>query len=124
MTVNWDDELVAAATAALEPVADGDFRTVGAAVRDVSGAIYTGVNLFHFTGGPCAEMVALANAGGARLVRVVAVGDENRGVLAPCGRCRQVLMDLAPGIRVMLPDGAVRPVEELLPQAYRWSEGL
>ena len=33
--MNWDEELVVAAVAALTPVADGDFRTVGAAIRGV-----------------------------------------------------------------------------------------
>lgn len=122
--MNWDEDLVAAATDALTPVADGEFRTVGAAVRDASGGIHTGVNLFHFTGGPCAEMVALANAGGVAVVRIVAVGDEGRGVLNPCGRCRQILMDLAPGIEVMLADGRTLPVERLLPSSYHWSESL
>ena len=122
--MNWDEELVVAAVEALTPVADGDFRTVGAAIRGVDGAIYTGVNLFHFTGGPCAEMVALANAGGVQVVRIVAVGDQGRGVVSPCGRCRQVLLDLAPGVEVMLPGGTTSPVEELLPQGYHWSEGV
>ena len=32
--------------------------TVAAAAMDVHGQIYTGVNVKHFTGGPCAEVVA------------------------------------------------------------------
>lgn len=122
--MSWDEELVAAAAEALAPVADGEFRTVGAAIRDVAGTIFTGVNLFHFTGGPCAEMVALANTGAVEVLRVVAVGDQGRGVVSPCGRCRQVLMDLAPGIEVMLPGGTTAPVEQLLPRGYHWSEGV
>ena len=33
---------------------------MGAAVRASDGRMFPGVNLFHFTGGPCAELVALA----------------------------------------------------------------
>ena len=38
-------------------------HTMGAAVRDADGRMFAGVNLFHFTGGPCAELVALGAAG-------------------------------------------------------------
>jgi cytidine deaminase len=118
--VTSDEELVAAAAAAL-PTSTG-FHTVSAALRDAEGHVHTGVNLFHFTGGPCAEMVALANAVGCRPVRIVAVGDGERGVMAPCGRCRQIMLDLFPGIEVMLGDRVVT-VEALMPDAYRWSAG-
>lgn len=114
-----DDALVAAAEQALDDLSS-DRHSVGAAALDAEGRIHTGVNLFHFTGGPCAEMVALANAAGRRVVRIVAVGDGGRGILAPCGRCRQILLDLHPGVEVVLPDGVV-PVADLLPAAYRWS---
>lgn len=99
-------------------------HTVGAAVRTADGRIHTGVNLFHFTGGPCAELVALATAraqGGRDPQCIVAVGNHGRGVLAPCGRDRQVLLDLHPSCRVIVP--AERglesvPVTSLLPRAY------
>jgi cytidine deaminase len=123
-----DTELVARATAVIDTNTDGDtgVHTVGAAVRDASGRIHLGVNLYHFTGGPCAELVALgaARAAGAReLVGIFAVGDGGRGVIAPCGRDRQVLVDYYPGIRVLVPtpDG-VRSVAapDLLPYAFDW----
>jgi len=117
----WDEELVDAATAALVGAADGKFRTVGAAVRNTDDTIHVGVNLFHFVGGPCAEMVALANTVG-HAARIVAVGDEDRGVVAPCGRCRQIMIDLFPQIEVLLPNHQIIPVADLMPGAYRWSE--
>jgi cytidine deaminase len=49
-------------------------------VRTVDGHMYGGINVYHFTGGPCAELVALghARASGAReLVTVVAVGNRS-----------------------------------------------
>ena len=100
---------------------------MGAAVRGIDGRMYAGINLYHFTGGPCAELVALgrARAEGARELRtIVAVGNEDRGVAGPCGRDRQILVDYHPTIRVLLPtaDG-VRSVlaTDLLPDAYRWT---
>lgn len=101
-----DTELVDLARSLIDAHSDGLIHTVGAAVRDREGRTYGGVNLFHFTGGPCAELVALAaaRAGGARqLDTIVAVGDQGRGVIGPCGRDRQVLSDYHPEIRVILP---------------------
>ncbi len=100
--------------------------TMGAAVRAADGRLYTGINLYHFTGGPCAELVALghARASGARdLTTIVAVGNENRGLFAPCGRDRQILVDYHPGIRVLLPtpEGNCSALAtDLLPGAYHW----
>ncbi|MDX2008172.1 MAG: hypothetical protein SFU83_23255 [Meiothermus sp.] len=107
-------------------VLEGERHTVAAAVRDHRGRVYTGVNLYHFTGGPCAEPVALAvaaanNAGTLELI--VAVGNRGRGVLAPCGRCRQILFDYFPDIEVLVQgNGEVRRVgiRELLPYTYDW----
>jgi cytidine deaminase len=88
-----------------EPEKDG-VHTMGAAVRDRDGRTYTGINLYHFTGGPCAELVALgtARAQGARhLTHVVAVGNHGRGPVGPCGRDRQLLLHYYPGIGVIVP---------------------
>jgi cytidine deaminase len=120
-----DEELIAAATQVIDRNGDGETHTVGAALRDEHGAVHVGVNLFHFTGGPCAELVVLgaARAAGAREPRtIVAVGDAGRGVLSPCGRDRQVFADQHPEMRVILPTeyglGVVRAVD-LLPHAYQ-----
>ena len=87
------------------PDEDG-VHTMGAAVRSRDGRMFPGVNLYHFTGGPCAELVALGAAraaGATELTHIVAVGNHGRGVKSPCGRDRQVLADYYPGIRVVLP---------------------
>lgn len=106
--------------------ADGSYlNTVASAVMDVHGDIYTGVNGYHFTGGPCAELVALgvaAAAGADPIALIVAAGDEGRGVMPPCGRCRQVLLDQQPDCRVIVPDGdgaSSVPARELLPHSYQ-----
>jgi cytidine deaminase len=63
------------------------------------------VNIYHFTGGPCAELVALGAAraaGATELTHIVAVGNHGRGVKSPCGKDRQILADYHPGIHVVL----------------------
>jgi cytidine deaminase len=100
---------------------------MGAAVRSADGRLYGGINIYHFTGGPCAELVALghARASGAReLTTIVAVGNCGRGPVGPCGRDRQVLFDYHPGIRVILPTPeGIRSVEirHLMPLGAVWS---
>ncbi|MER7243775.1 cytidine deaminase [Kribbella sp. NPDC000426] len=124
-----DRELIELARRTVDANTDGPdgVYTMGAAVRGIDGRMYAGINLYHFTGGPCAELVALghARASGAReLTTIVAVGNEGRGVQGPCGRDRQVLLDYHPGIRVILPSedgpGSVLATD-LLPGAYRWT---
>src|SRR5699024_7349610 len=102
-------------------------HTVAAAAMDTTGRIHTGVNVNHCTGGSCAEIVAIgtaAAAGAGPLVTIAAVGDHDRGVLSPCGRCRQVILDLHPDALLILPDRAtgaetITAVPALLPHAYR-----
>ncbi|MFF0269562.1 cytidine deaminase family protein [Kribbella sp. NPDC004536] len=123
-----DLELIEVARRTVDANTDGPdgIYTMGAAVRGIDGRMYAGINLYHFTGGPCAELVALgrARAEGAReLTTIVAVGNENRGIFGPCGRDRQILVDYHPTIRVILPsaDGpGAALATDLLPGAYRW----
>ncbi len=127
-----DLALVEAARAVIDAATDAGpgedgIHTMGAAARATDGRVFTGVNLYHFTGGPCAELVALATAraGGAHtLTTIVAVGNHGRGPVGPCGRDRQVLFDQHPGIRVILPtrDGPrSATIEDLMPLATAWS---
>ena len=103
-------------------------HTVASAAMDTLGNIYTGVNVAHFTGGPCAELVVLgaavtANAG--PLTTIVAVGDGGRGALAPCGRCRQILLDLHPDCIVVVPSPTGPtdvPIRDLLPSSYHFPD--
>ncbi|MGL5928344.1 MAG: cytidine deaminase family protein [Dermatophilaceae bacterium] len=100
---------------------------MGAAVRGVDGRIFTGVNLYHFTGGPCAELVALGAAraaGATEITHIVAVGNHGRGPIGPCGRDRQAFLDYYPDARVILPtrDGPRSVLAaDLLPLATVWS---
>lgn len=122
-----DLALIEFARGIVDANSDGLVHTVGAAVRDREGRMYGGINLFHFTGGPCAELVALATAraeGARDLETIVAVGGGDGGVIGPCGRDRQVLSDYHPGIRVLIPTPeGVRSVgvASLLPWAFAWT---
>ncbi|MGW5255831.1 cytidine deaminase family protein [Streptomyces sp. NPDC004012] len=103
-----DHELIEFARQIVDANTDGDdgVHTMGAAVSGADGKMYGGINVYHFLGGPCAELVALghARASGAReLSTIVAVGNLGRGPVGPCGRDRQVLFDYHPSIRVILP---------------------
>lgn len=117
-------QVVEAAEHLAVTLGDDPNHTVSAAAVDSSGRIHTAVNVYHFTGGPCAELVLLGTAAAANagpLLAIAAAGDQGRGLIPPCGRCRQVLLDLQPGISVAVP-GAVgpelRPIQALLPDAY------
>jgi cytidine deaminase len=119
--------LVQRATEIVTRRGDGSVNTVAAAARATDGRIVTGMNVYHFTGGPCAELVLLGNAaseGMERLEVMVAVADRDRGIVAPCGRCRQMLLDYQPHIRVIISSEGVDcsvSIDELLPYANRWS---
>ncbi|MBC7760916.1 MAG: hypothetical protein H7201_03790 [Candidatus Saccharibacteria bacterium] len=83
-----------AAEAIVRSLPDNGTHTVASAAMDTMGNGHTRVNVFHFTGGPCAELVVIAAAAQALagpLVSIVAVGDRDRGVLAPRGRALRVV---------------------------------
>ncbi|KAL4947703.1 thioredoxin-like protein [Aspergillus filifer] len=118
--------LVETATRTINSIPFSEDHSVASAAISADGRIFTGVNVYHFTGGPCAELVVLgvaAAAGASQLTHIVAVGNNQRGILSPCGRCRQVLLDLQPGINVILgPSGGKSDrsvaISELLPTSY------
>lgn len=121
-----DHELIQAAAHLARTRCRGDNHTMAAAARARDGRIVTAMNAYHFTGGPCAELVVIGAAaaqGAYELVTVVAVGDRDRGVVPPCGRCRQALLDYFPDIGVIVGTGdRVRTVRitDLLPESYVW----
>jgi cytidine deaminase len=120
-----EQRVLDAALRQAEALAGNPNHTVAAAAMDIAGRTFTAVNDYHFTGGPCAELVVLglaASAGAAPLTTMVAVGDGGRGVIAPCGRCRQVLLDQQPGCNVIVPtpDGPeLVSIRHLLPFMYQ-----
>ncbi|MBF4570817.1 cytidine deaminase [Plantibacter sp. VKM Ac-2880] len=117
-------QVIDAAEALARTLGDNPNHTVAAAVMDLNGRVHQAVNVYHFNGGPCAELVALgvaATAGATQLLTIAAAGDRGRGLIPPCGRCRQVLLDQHPNILVVVPGGdgpVMRPIRELLPDSY------
>lgn len=116
--------VIAAAEALAGMLGGNPNHSVAAAVMDASGFIHEAVNVHHFTGGPCAEVVALGKVAAAHagpLLAIAAAGDGGRGLIPPCGRCRQVLLDLHPDIMVAVPGDTgptMQSVRKLLPWAY------
>ncbi|NED13785.1 cytidine deaminase [Streptomyces sp. SID9124] len=123
-----DHELIEAAAHVARTRCRGDNHTMAAAARAQDGRVITAVNAYHFTGGPCAELVligAAAAEGAYDLRTIVAVGDRDRGVVPPCGRCRQVLLDYFPTLKVIVGKGErMRTVliTDLLPETYVWAD--
>ncbi len=99
---------------------------VGAAVLCADGRVFSGCNIENASYGltMCAERVALFAARSASATRIVllAVVGDTRAPIAPCGACRQVMVELAPDADVILSNkvGAVHltRVADLLPGAF------
>lgn len=99
---------------------------VGAAVLCSSGQVYLGCNVENsaYPAGICAERGALAAAiaaGERDFVRMAVIARSDRPV-PPCGMCRQVIAELAPGMPIILAnlEGAMIETtpEQLLPGAF------
>ena len=97
------------------------FRVGAAAVVD-DGRVVVGCNVENAAYGVvlCAEcglVSSLFATGGGRLVAFTCC-DSDRALLLPCGRCRQLLWEHGgPDLLVDTPSG-VRPMSELLPEAF------
>ncbi len=99
---------------------------VGAALLGRSGRVYTGCNVENasYPAGICAERCAVAKAvseGEREFLAIAVVGDTD-GPCAPCGICRQVLVEFGLGMLVIMANlkGDVRALAacELLPGAF------
>ncbi len=99
---------------------------VGAAIRTSEGRVYTGANIETATLnlGMCAERLALFKAlsEGEREFTDLAVVASTGKVCPPCGGCRQILWEYAPGLRVILageePEPTIITIEELMPLPF------
>lgn len=121
-----DKELLEAALAARERAyAPYSKFLVGAAVRAISGKIYTGCNIENASYGLtiCAERSALFSAVGAgerRFTALCVVGDTEAPI-SPCGACRQVMAEFkVPKIILANLKGDVKEytLDELLPLSF------
>lgn len=99
---------------------------VGAALLGESGNVYLGCNVENASYGLtwCAERTAIGNAiaSGERRFVAIAIVAATPGPCAPCGACRQALVEFGEAIRVIMAnvDGAIeeKTAGELLPEAF------
>lgn len=106
---------------------DGIYNhTVGAAIRCKNGKVYTGVNCDGIHGS-CAEYITMGiavSAGEREFDTIVAVHDKHiNNVIAPCGNCRQMLLEYCSDIKVILNDDEGKlikvGIKDLLP--FSWA---
>lgn len=127
MTIGREALLGAAREAAAGAYAPYSQFPVGAALAFADGTVVTGANVENASYGLslCAETVAAAQAlsGGRRsgLIAIAVTGPG--GQITPCGRCRQVLSELAQlgGTDPLVwcgEDGPELRLSQLLPQAF------
>lgn len=102
------------------------YHTVGSAVWCKNGKIYRGVNCDGIHGS-CAEYIAMGtaiSAGEREFDTIVAVRDKApNNIVAPCGNCRQMLIEYSPDIKVILNDDNNKMVKvdikDLIPFAWK-----
>ena len=120
--INWKalrDKATDAAGGAYAPYSG---LSVGAAALVDDRRIVLGCNVENVSYGlglcaECAVVCDLYSSGGGRLVALSCV-DGTGGVLMPCGRCRQVLLEHGgPELLIDHPAGPL-PLGELLPDAF------
>ncbi len=120
------DLLEAAKAAFANAYAPYSHFRVGAALRAASGRIYAGANIENASYGlsRCAEqsaVQALASAG-ERAFSEIVVYTTAEDPAAPCGACRQILLEFSPDASVFLAgdQGAVSAytVRDLLPHGF------
>ncbi|MFF2954957.1 hypothetical protein ACFVVU_26865 [Kitasatospora sp. NPDC057965] len=131
--------VVAAAYDAIRHHYVEDRHQIAAAILADDGRLYMGLHMEALVGcySLCAERAALAQAalyGSAMPVAMAAVrypkpseGGPAR-IVSPCGGCRELVSDHAPGIHVVVPRdgrGLLVPMAELLPDKYvgtKWAD--
>ncbi len=124
--MNHKKLLLAARKAKLRSYSPYSKFRVGAALLTTSGKIFTGCNIETSSLGLtiCAERTAIFKAisEGHRRFRAISIVSDADGIIPPCGACRQVLLDLAGNIDVILTDhrGKVRveKLRKLLPLPF------
>ena len=95
---------------------------VGAAAVADYGRVLTGCNVENAGYGvtlcaECGVISSLAATGGGRLTHFVCVNAHGE-VIMPCGRCRQLLHEHGGRDLLLLTVSGVRPMSEVLPDAF------
>ena len=122
-SIPWDTLRARAREAAGRAYAPYSRFRVGAAGLTDDGRIVTGCNVENASHGltlcaECGLVSALHATGGGRLVAVVVVTADGLPC-APCGRCRQLLLEHGGPDCLVDGDGTPRTVSELLPGAFQ-----
>lgn len=122
LRIDWQSLRIAAASAADRAYAPYSHFPVGSAGLTDDGRIVTGCNVENVSYGLtlCAEcgMVGdLYRSGGGRLVAAVAT-DPDGNPLAPCGRCRQLLLEAGGEDLIVDGPGGPRPILDLLADPF------
>ncbi|EUA19304.1 cytidine deaminase [Mycobacterium xenopi] len=121
-TVDWNALRDNATQAAYRAYAPYSRLRVGAAALVDDGRVVTGCNVENVSYGlglcaECGVVSALHSTGGGRLLALACVDASGR-LLAPCGRCRQLLLEHGgPDLLIDHPAGP-RRLGELLPDAF------
>lgn len=119
---DWEGLRQRAVAAAERAYAPYSRYRVGAAALVDDGRVVVGCNVENAAYGVtlCAEcglVSSLHESGGGKLTRFVCVNGEGE-VIMPCGRCRQLLVEhAAPDLELWTVSG-VKPVAEVLPDAF------
>jgi cytidine deaminase len=121
--IDWEQLREAAHGAARRAHAPySKFRVGAAALVDDGRRVITGCNVENASYGlslcaECGLVSQLHDSGGGRLLAVTAMHADGT-ILAPCGRCRQLLLEAGGGeLQVDGPDGP-RTLSELLPDSF------
>ena len=101
--------------------------SVGAALLTEGGKIYTGCNIENASLGLsiCAERVAIFKAvsNGYKNYKAIAVICDKTVPCAPCGACRQVMVEFSPDMEVIMVNLQnrikIKKAKELLPNAFK-----
>lgn len=120
--VDWAALRAAAVDAATLAYCPYSGLQVGAAAVCDDGRVVTGCNVENASYGLslCAECTLagqLRLTGGGRFVAVACRSGSGQ-LLMPCGRCRQLLVELGGGDCLLDTARGVRPLRELLPDAF------
>lgn len=119
-------ELRDAALKVLGEIRFGEERnagTVAAAIRTRGGSIFTGICLHLCCGiGTCAEHAAvleMLKSKETAIDKLIALDDT--GILSPCGRCRELLVQIDPAnlhTLIMIREDEVVTLAQLLPNSW------
>lgn len=125
--MSYDNELLNAAKEAFKNAYTPYSKfNVGAALRSLSGVVFSGANIENASYGltRCAEQSAIQAmaSSGERSFSEIVVYTEAKSPASPCGACRQILFEFAPDAKVFLlnHEGNLKSfqVRDLLPDGF------